>query len=110
MSQFCATENLNTLKKSWEKQRIFTTKLQISTFVVICEILWNIFKNSKCRQCFSKGLIKQLKKHKKTVKVFFNKKLSLKKRKKRFLKSSLEFKELVTILLDEFFKNCVEEV
>ena len=112
MSRYCVTESLSELKSSIEKKQIFSKGLKSSTLLVICEILWNLAKNSNkaCKKCFSKKTFKGLKKNKVIVKSLFDKKKTVEKRKKYFINGNKQFKSFITRLLTEFFNNCLEDL
>ena len=93
-----------------KKKEIFTNSLKTTVFLVILEILWNIWIERDCQKCFSTKILKKLRKEKTIVKYFFNKAKSIDKRKRRFLTSGNSFKKLMKNILKEFFKNCVENI
>jgi len=111
MSKLFVPENLFELEELLhEKEIFFEESLKTTTFLTILEIIWNIWTERDCQQCFSKKNLKKLKKEKEIIEYFYNRQKSVSKRKQKFLKCKNSFKKLITKLLKEFFKNCVEEI
>ena len=105
----CKAKNLKQLFNLVEKKELFGKKLKKKTFLCFIEILGNVCsKGSSCYSCFPKRLLKKLKKQKVEVRKFIHSKTSVSKRKKKFIKSSEKFKDLIYSVLNYFFNHCVE--
>lgn len=87
---------------------LFSKSLKDSIFASFLEVLKNS-KKKKLKSCFSKKTRRGLNKNRSLVKYLLRSKVPLKKRKKKFRKSSKKFQKLVhDNLIPEFLKNCVE--
>jgi len=87
---------------------LFTKDLKTNVFVCIIEIVKNCMK-SKLKHCFSSKTLKYIAKNIKLLKFLKSKKISLKKRKKRFLRcSKKEQKLFYNHILYDFINNCLE--
>ena len=87
--KFCVERNLKKVRKSLEKDEIFSKKLKIPAFLCILEILFNVCDSGKqSRKWLSKATIKELKVWKKLLRFLFDNKRTIKKRKKKFLRIS----------------------
>lgn len=110
MEAFCVSENLDELKKAMFQKQIFSKSVENSTLLIIFEILWNMSRGKKkCKDSFSNKSLRGLKKFKTVIRTLLNKKKSLEKRKKKFLKAPSVFKKFIKRILKEFVANCCEE-
>ena len=107
--KFCVQKNLKRLRKCLEQDQIFSKKLKNPTFLCILEILYNTCGGEKqSRKWLSKAKLKELKKWKKLLRFLFDDKKTIRKRKKKFLKSEQEFQRLIHAVLELFYEKCVE--
>ena len=101
-------ENLRCMIDTCFNDKLFSRSLKDPTFSSFLEVLKNS-KKKKFKHCFSKKSRRGLTRHKNLVKFLLNSSVSLKRRKKKFRKSSKKFKKLIhDHLIPEFLKNCVE--
>ena len=90
------------------RDTLFTNGLKTKVFVCIIEIVKNCLKKT-LKDCFSSKSRRQILKNKKLLKFFTNKKISIKKRKKRFIQCSKKEQKLFNNhILYDFINNCLE--
>ena len=105
----CKEKNLKKLLKLVKRRKLFSKKLKLDMFLCIVEIMKNICsKGTKCQECFTKPILKQIKKKKGFVRELLNEKISERKRKKVFVRANQDCQNLINTVLDHFFENCVE--
>ena len=110
MMALCTSENVTLLENVIKDNALFKKTLKTEIFRVILEIVWNVKKkNGKCRQCFSKKVLKGFKKHKRILQKLLKNEMKIEKRKKGFLNSSNRFKKWMKNLCEEFVENCLEK-
>ena len=104
-----ACKNSSRLKKLINlclEDGLFKSDLSSSNFKCFIEILKNVHRHP---HCFSKKTLEKIKKFKKIVKKITSSRLSLKKRKKIFLKSPKKWQSLCyNGIIKSFLKKCVE--
>ena len=106
---YCNDDNLKDLKKAYSKKKIFSKKLKLETFYLIIEILMNVCsKNSELRKCFSKNVLKRLKKNKRIIRFLVNEANDIEKRRKKFIKLSSQRKKVFRLSLKEFLSKCID--
>ena len=87
---------------------LFTEDLKTNVFVCIIEIVKNCMK-SKLKHCFSSKSLKYIAKNRPLLKFLKSKRISLKKRRKRFLRcTKREQKLFYNHILYDFINNCLE--
>ena len=87
--------------------KLFESPLKTSVFECVVEIVGNA-KRAKFRRCFSSKTRHKMKKHRKLLNYLRNKKISMRKRKKRFLSCDLSEKKLFNShILQDFVSNCL---
>ena len=108
-SAFCVSENVGQLKSVFYRKEVFSKKLETPIFLSILEILWNISREKKCKDCFSNQSICGLKKHKNFLKTLLKNGKDVKKKQKIFRKAPSTFKKLIRRILKELLSNFTEE-
>ena len=104
----CKSEKLKKLVTVCVEDRLFDKKLKNSVFECVVEIVKNASKK-RFSKCFSKKTKKMIKKNSKFLSYLKNPKKSLKKRKKRFLKSDKNQQDLFeSYIIADFMKNCLQ--
>ena len=89
------------------EDRLFDKKLKTSVFECVVEIVKNAGK-SRFSKCFSSKTKKKMRKNRKLLSYLKDKKISMKKRKKRFLKSDKNEQDLFeSYVIADFMKNCL---
>ena len=107
---YCNEENLKDLKKAYIKKKLFGKKLKIETFYLIIEIILNICsKNGELRKCFSRNVLKKLKRNKKIIRYLVDEEKDIEKRKKKFMKLSPSQRKNFRHALKEFFTTCIDK-
>ena len=109
MRMACKSEKkLKKLVTVCVEDRLFDKKLKNSVFQCVVEILKNATKR-RFSKCFSKKTKKMMKKNSKYLSYLKNRKNSLKKRRKRFLKSDKNEQDLFeSYIIADFMKNCLQ--
>ena len=102
----CNDSNLRELKAAYKDRRLFQESLPTDTFLLICEILKNLKVNKPFRNCFPESLKKRVKKPGLIFKLLIANKKTEKKRKK-FMKSPVSFKNWLRKVIRQFFKKCL---
>ena len=101
-------KNLKALLEACVTDTLFDDNIKKSVFLCIIEII-NNSKKVKLKSCFSSRTRKKIVKHKKLLNYLKNGKISLKKRKKRFIRCSEKEKKLFNnYLIADFISNCLE--
>ena len=104
----CKSEKLKKLVTVCVEDRLFDKKLKNSVFECVVEIVKNASKK-RFSKCFSKKTKKMIKRNLKFLSYLKNRKKSLKKRKKRFLKSDKNQQDLFeSYIIADFMKNCLQ--
>ena len=103
----CNDMNLRELKKSYKSRILFKREISTTTFLLICEILHNLKKKRRMRKCFSKKVLKVMKRHKKIIDVMIDAKKSSEKRKEKYLQSKPDFQKWLINVIKQFFKRCL---
>lgn len=89
------------------EDRLFDKKLKNSVFECVVEIVKNASK-SRFSKCFSKKTKKMMKRNRRILSYLKNRKISMKKRKKRFLKCDKNEQDLFeSYIIADFMKNCL---
>lgn len=89
------------------EDKLFESPLKSSVFECVLEIIGNA-KRARFSECFSARTKKKMLKYKTLLKTLTSKKISLKKRKKRFLKCDASEKKLFnSYIIADFVKNCL---
>lgn len=87
---------------------VFTKDLKTNVFVCIIEIVKNCMKKN-LKHCFTSKSLRYIRKNRDLLKFLKNKRISLKKRKKRFLHcTAKEQKLFYNHILYDFINNCLE--
>ena len=103
-----SAKNLRRLRRAHSKKKIFCKELTDSLFLTILEIIQNIISGKL--DCFPRKLQKQLKEQRTLIRKLFDKKVKLKKRKKKFVDSSKSFQNIMmTKVIPQFWTTCVED-
>ena len=101
-------KHLRALLDACVTDTLFTKDLKTKVFVCIIEIVKNCMKK-KLKHCFSSKSLGHIKKNRNLLKYLKNKRISLKKRKKRFLQCTKKEKKLFyNHILYDFINNCLE--
>ena len=104
----CKKKRLKQLVEVAVADRLFESELKTSVFKCIVEIVRNS-KKRKFEDCFSKKTHKKIEKNQKFLSKLINGKISIKKRKKKFIKASKSIQKLFySHVLRDFMQNCVE--
>ena len=89
------------------EDRLFDKRLKNSVFECVVEIIKNASKR-RTKKCFSSKTKKMMKKNSKLMSYLKNRKNSMKKRKKRFLKCDKNEQDLFeSFIIADFMKNCL---
>ena len=110
MGKYCAnSKNLISLKKLYNKNKIFSDTLKTKVFNTILEIFHNAVGRS-LPHCLSTKTKKKCKHHKVLLRKLLDSSLDLDKRKQLFRNSDKKFKNLVVkYIIPDFWKSCVEK-
>ena len=110
MGKYCAnSKNLISLKKLYNKNKIFSDTLKTKVFNTILEIFHNAVGRS-LPHCLSTKTKKKCKQHKVLLRKLLDSSLGLDKRKQLFQNSDKKFKNLVVkYIIPDFWKSCVEK-
>lgn len=101
-------KNLKALLEACVTDTLFDAGLRKGAFLCVIEIISNS-KKKKLKSCFSKSTRRKILKFKKLLNFLKNEKISLKKRKKRFINcDSKERKLFNNYLIADFISNCIE--
>ena len=99
-------KNLKALLEACVTDTLFDSGLKKSVFLCIVEIIKN-FK--KLKKCFSSSTRRKITKFKKLLNYLKSGKISLKKRKKRFIECDKKERKLFNnYLIADFISNCIE--
>lgn len=87
---------------------LFSKKLKTSVFECVVEIVKNASKRQMAAKCFSPKTRKKMKKSKELLTFLKNNEISLKKRKRKFLKLGKHERKLFnSYIIADFMKNCL---
>ena len=101
-------KNLKALLEACVTDTLFDSGLKKSVFMCIVEIISNS-KKKKLKACFSSSTRRKITKFKKLLNYLKNEKISLKKRKKRFIRCDEKERKLFNnYLIADFISNCIE--
>ena len=101
-------KNLKALLEACVTDTLFDSGLKKSVFMCIIEIISNS-KKKKLKGCFSSSTRQKITKFKKLLNYLKNEKISLKKRKKRFIRCDEKERKLFNnYLIADFISNCIE--
>ena len=88
--------------------KLFNKKLKTSVFECVVEIIKNASKRGMADRCFSLKTRKRMRKSKKLLSFLKNSKISLKKRKRKFLNLNKNERKLFNrYIISDFMKNCL---
>ena len=104
---YCNDDNLRDLRTAYKEKKIFDESINSDTFSLLCEILKNLGLKKKFKKCFSKSIVKKIKKHEKIIKIMLDAKKPLEKRIKKFVKAKKSFKKWLRALVKRFFRKCL---
>ena len=101
-------KKLKKLVNACADDALFDKKLKTSVFECVIEIVKNASKGRMADECFFPKTRKKMKKSKKLLNFLKNSKISLKKRKKKFLKLGKNERKLFnSYIIADFMKNCL---
>ena len=101
-------KNLKALLEACVTDTLFDVGLKRGVFLCVVEIISNS-KKKKLKSCFSSSTRQKISKFKKLLNFLKNEKISLKKRKKRFIKCNEKERKLFNnYLIADFISNCIE--
>ena len=103
-----SSERLKALINICVDDKLFDKKLKTSVFECVVEIVKNASKRKLAANCFSEKTKKKMRKSKRLLSFLKNGKISLKKRKRKFLKLKKNERKLFnSYIIADFMKNCV---
>ena len=101
-------KNLKALLEACVTDTLFDKHLKRNVFLCVVEIISNS-KKKKLKSCFSSSTRRKILKFKKLLNFLKDDKISLKKRKRRFIKCDEREKKLFNnYLIADFISNCIE--
>ena len=101
-------EKLKKLINVCVDDKLFSKKLKTSVFECVVEIVKNASKRRMAVKCFSSKTRKKMKKNKELLTFLINSEISLKKRKRKFLKLNKRQRKLFnSYIIADFMKNCL---
>ena len=104
----CKKKKLQQLVEACVADKLFEPNLKTSVFKCVVEIIKNA-KTEKFADCFSQKTHGKIKKQRKLLKKLINSKISIKKRKQKFISSPKTVRKLFyNYILHDFVQNCLE--
>lgn len=104
----CDQKKLKLLLEACVGDKLFEKNLSTTVFKCLLEIVRNS-KKPRFYDCFSEKTHKKISKHQKYLKKLVDRKISIKKRKNRFIKCNKKQRKLFyNYIMHDFVNNCVE--
>jgi len=103
----CNDTNLRQLKKCYKRKILFKSEIPINSFLLICEILKNLKSKTRFKKCFTKTILKGLRRFSKTIDVLIDEENPIGKKKEKYLQSKSSFKKWLISVIKRFFKRCL---